>query len=69
MVSFTVVEDTANRLYAVREPADPNLAHCWMGTPGRIVRGHWVPGRKPERLIRRAGTRVVFYEGRQEQPA
>ena len=63
-----IIETNANQLYRVRECADPNLPHVWIGTPvkreryaeGDAIKVRFVPKAKArEHLIRKALCRVV----------
>lgn len=56
-----VIEDSANRLYAVRDTEDKDLAHCFYGVEVKRIGGAYVPKAKArEYLVRRAATRHVI---------
>ena len=56
---MTVIEDSANQLYIVRD-AGAGLEHVYLGTPAKRIAGGYVPKAKTrERLVRRAVTRIV----------
>lgn len=55
-----IIEDTANRLYAVEETGDAALAHVWFGIEVKRIRGAYVPKKNARRqLVRKEATRVV----------
>lgn len=58
-----IIEDSANCFYAVRELADPALAHCFYGIEVKRAAGKFVPkagsrGAKA-RLVRRECTKII----------
>lgn len=58
--SQMIIETSANELFQVRETGDTDLAHVWIGFPVKRVKGDYLPKAKArERLIRKAGARVV----------
>jgi hypothetical protein len=56
-----IIETTDNRLYAVRETGDANLAHVWYGIPmKRGPGGTFAPrGKGKIELVRKAGCRIL----------
>lgn len=55
-----IIENSANQLFFVVEPADEHLAHCWNGLRVKRVKDGFVTVKnaKPE-LVRKAGCRTV----------
>ena len=57
---MTIIETSDNRLYSVRDAGDPALAHVWLGTAVKLVRGAYEPkAGARETLVRKAASRVV----------
>lgn len=55
-----IIETSANQFYRVREAGDAALAHCWIGTQVKRVKGAWVDKAKARtELVRKAACRVV----------
>ncbi len=55
-----IVETSANLLFQVRETNSANLSHVWFGIPVKRVKGGFAPkAGATERLIRKAGSRVI----------
>ncbi len=55
-----IVEDTATRLFRVRDPDHADVAHVWIGIEVKRLHAGYVPRAKArEQLVRRAGCRVV----------
>lgn len=47
----TVIETTDNRLYAVEQTGDPNLAHVWLGIAVKKTKQGFVPTAKARRTL------------------
>ncbi len=55
-----IIEDTANRLWMVRDTNSADLAHVWFGVEAKRAKGGFSPKAKArEILVRREATRLV----------
>ena len=56
----TIIETSANQLFAVRETNDADLAHVWLGIAVKRSGGSFVPKAKArETLVRKAATQII----------
>ena len=55
-----IIETSDNRLYAVRETGDADLAHVWLGIEVKRTKAGFVPKAKArQELVRKAASRII----------
>lgn len=55
-----IIETSCNRFYAVSEPTDSAVSHCYVGTEMKRTKAGFVPKKNARtELVRKAATRIV----------